>query len=99
MKIINIESSNLKTKRFKIELDNNKKYNFGLKGGSTYLDHKDKIKRENYRRRHLGNPKEKQLIEGLTPSPALFSYYILWGDSTNINTNIRTLNKLFKKVH
>ena len=81
------------------EYKNGKKYNFGLKGGSTYLDHKDKIKRDNYRRHHLGNPKEKQLIEGLTPSPALFSYYILWGDSTDININIRKLNKLIKKVH
>ena len=92
MKIINIESSNLKTKRFKVELDNGKKYNFGLKDGSTYLDHKDKIKRENYRRRHLMNPLEKHLIENLIPSPSLLSYMLLW-NTPSLNENIVILNK------
>ena len=98
MKIIKIEQFNLKTKRFKITLDDNSIYNFGLKGGSTYLDHQDKTKRENYRKRHSTNPLEKNLIDNYIPSPALFSFYILWGDSIDINKNINDLNKKLKKL-
>ena len=96
MKIIKLEDSQLKSKRFRIYLDNNKHYDFGLKTGETYIDHKDKIKRDNYRRRHYNSIKEQPYIQNLIPSPALFSYYLLWGDSSNINQNIKTLNKLLK---
>ena len=93
MKIINISKSDLKTKRYCVHLDDGSYYNFGLKTGSTYLDHNDKMKRDNYRARHLGNEKEKKLIESFTPSPALFSYYLLWGPYTDLNKNINYLNK------
>jgi hypothetical protein len=95
-KIIKIENSPRKNKRFRITLNNGDHYDFGLLGASTYLEHKDKIKRENYRKRHLGNDRENYLIKNLIPSPSLFSYYILWGDSTNINDNIKTLNSRLK---
>ena len=74
-------------------MNDGKYYDFGLEGGSTYLDHKDKTKRDNYRRRHYAQ--EKKLIDNLIPSPALFSYYILWGNSSDITENIRALNKMF----
>ena len=96
MKIIKLEDSQLKSKRFRIYLDNNKHYDFGLKSGETYIDHRDKIKRDNYRRRHYNSIKEQPYIQNLIPSPALFSYYLLWGDSSSINQNIKTLNKLLK---
>jgi len=96
MKIIKLEDSQLKSKRFRVYLDNNKHYDFGLKSGETYIDHRDKIKRDNYRRRHYNSIKEQPYIQNLIPSPALFSYYLLWGDSSSINQNIKTLNKLLK---
>jgi len=96
MKIIKLEDSQLKSKRFRIYLDNNKHYDFGLKSGETYIDHRDKIKRDNYRRRHYNSINEQPYIQNLIPSPALFSYYLLWGDSSSINQNIKTLNKLLK---
>jgi len=96
MKITSIHNSGFKTKRFLVVLDDGSNYNFGLKTGSTYIDHHDEKKRDNYRARHLGNQKEKQLIESFTPSPALFSFYILWGPYTNINENIQFLNKKLK---
>ena len=37
MKIIKLEDSQLKSKRFRIYLDNNKHYDFGLKTGETYI--------------------------------------------------------------
>jgi hypothetical protein len=97
--IVDIKASPLKTKRYRVFLDNGNYYDFGLKGGSTYLDHKDKVKRDNYIKRHYANPIEKRLIDNLIPSPALFSMYLLWGKYTNLNDNINHLNKLWIKKH
>jgi hypothetical protein len=47
MKILRIIDSPLKTKRFRIYLDNNKHFDFGVKNKhETYIDHKDKVRRE-----------------------------------------------------
>jgi len=95
-KIVKIENSPRKNKRFRVYLENNDHYDFGLDNGKTYVDHKDKIKRENYRKRHMANDTEKHLIQNFIPSPSLFSYYILWGDSTSVEENIEKLNKRLK---
>ena len=95
-KIVKIENSPRKNKRFRVYLENNDHYDFGLDNGKTYIDHHDKIKRENYRKRHMANDTEKHLIQNFIPSPALFSYYILWGDSTSVQENIEKLNKRLK---
>jgi hypothetical protein len=97
MKILNITSSPLKTKRFRIFLDNDDYYDFGLKTGQTYIDHKDKTKRYNYQVRHYNSKREQPFIKNVIPSPALFSYYILWGSSVSIKENIKQLNKLLIK--
>ena len=52
MKIIKLQNSQLKSKRFRVYLDNNKHYDFGLKTGETYIDRKDKVIRDNCRRRY-----------------------------------------------
>jgi hypothetical protein len=95
MKIVKIETSNRKNKRFKVTLDDGDVYHFGLLGASTYLEHGNKRKRDNYRKRHRGNDIERYLIETLTPSPALFSWALLWGDSTDLMKNIDKLNRLW----
>jgi len=97
MKIINITDSPKKSKRFRVYMDDGKHYDFGLDTGSTYIDHHDKQKRLAYIARHLGNIREKRLIYSVTPSPALFALALLWGEHTNINDNIKSLNHLFKK--
>lgn len=94
-KIIDYGFSPRKNKRYRIYMNDGKYYDFGLEGGLTYLDHKDKTKRDNYRRRHYAQ--EKTLIDNLIPSPALFSWALLWGDSDDIMQNIRSLNKKFNK--
>ena len=98
MKIVSITHSPLKTKRFRIILDNNKHYDFGLITGKTYIDHHDKTKRHNYQVRHYNLKKEQPFIQNLIPSPALFSYYVLWGETTDIMKNIQLLNKLLNKT-
>jgi len=100
IKIIELKPSKKENKRYKITIEDNgeqKAYDFGLKGGSTYVDHKDKAKREAYRKRHYANKKEKELIDNLLPSPALFSYYLLWGDKADISNNLNDLQKRFNK--
>jgi hypothetical protein len=83
------------SKRFLAELSLNgkiKRIKFGAPGGSTYLDHGDKKKRENYWKRHMANPVEKYRIENLIPSAALLSAYLLWGESTDLSENVDMLN-------
>jgi hypothetical protein len=99
MQIIHITKSNKKDKRLKVFLDNGDEYDFGLKDGSTYIDHKDKVKRMNYWLRHIANDKENQLISDLKPSPATFSAYLLWGKYPTLRENIEWLNSLFKKKY
>ena len=99
MEIINIKMSMRKDKRFKLTMNNGHTYHFGLDSGSTYIDHKDKKKRDAYRKRHYGNDFERLLIDHYTPSPATFSYYLLWGEHTDLNKNIDDLNKKLKKYN
>lgn len=84
-----IKPSTRKGKRFMAEI-NGKLIHFGAKNGSTYLEHKDKIKRENYIKRHKVNEDWTKI------NPASLSRFILWGDSTNINDNIEDYKKRFK---
>jgi hypothetical protein len=85
--------SNRKNKRF-VVVFGNEKYYFGSPTGSTYIDHGDKLKRENYRKRHLANKTERFRVENLIHSPSLVSMFLLWGDSTNIHTNLKKLNRI-----
>ena len=94
--IKDIINSPVKTKKFRAIMSDNRKIDFGLKSSRTYLDHKDKTKRNNYRARHLGNDREYYLIKNNIPSPALLSYYLLWGPYTTLHQNINYLNELLK---
>ena len=95
MEIIEVEEQEGKPKRFKLimsEYGKLKTYQFGQPNGTTFIDGATKQVRDNYRKRHLANKTEYHRITNLIPSPALFSYYILWGDSQNIIQNIEKLN-------
>ena len=94
--IIKVVISPLKTKKYRAIMSDGSKIDFGLKGSSTYLDHKDETKRNNYRVRHLANNREHYLIKHLIPSPALLSFYLLWGPYVNIHHNIQYLNEMLK---
>lgn len=92
-------NSNVKNKRFKITMDNGKSYNFGYSLGQTYIDHHNKNLRLRYWARHYANDKERELIDNLVPSPALFSAMILWGKYENAHDNISYLNDLWEYKH
>ena len=95
--IVDTQPSTNKHQRYKATLNNGKVINFGLDGGKTYIDHHDWVKRSNYRTRHYASLKEKPLLESLTPSPAVLSYYLLWGPFITISDNVEYLNRLWQK--
>jgi hypothetical protein len=94
MKIVSLEKSNRKDKKYKVIMSDGKEYHFGLKNSITYVEGATKEKRDAFLARHLNNPLEKKLIENLVPSPALFSVYLLW-NTNDLDENIKILNRLF----
>ena len=91
--MIQIFLSDKPNKRF-VAVYNNKKYYFGQPNANTYIDGASQTTRENYLKRHIANPVERLRIEQLIPSPALFSAYILWGQTQDINKNTEILEKM-----
>ena len=90
-----IKPSNIKGKKYTaIFYDNSgkkiKTSQFGAKGYEDYTIHKDKQRRDRYRARHKGNLSKTDYM-----SPAHLSYYILWGDSSSIKSNISSYKKKF----
>jgi hypothetical protein len=80
--------SNRKNKRF-IAIIDGKKYHFGSRGSSTYIDHKDKKKRENYIKRHSIREDWDEV------NPGSLSRFLLWGNSTSLEKNIKDYIKRF----
>tara|TARA_R110000803_G_scaffold210807_1_gene283842 strand:- start:1253 stop:1543 length:291 start_codon:yes stop_codon:yes gene_type:complete len=67
-----------------------KKTSFGASGYTDYTLSGDKKKRDAYRKRHVKDLKTKD------PTRAGYlSFYILWGDSTSIQTNLKAYKKRF----
>lgn len=77
-----IQKSTRAGKRFMATYANGKVVHFGQAGGQTYIDHGDKAKREAYLARH----KKRENWNNPFSAGAL-SRYLLWGDSTNMETN------------
>jgi len=89
MKLIDIIISKNKNKKYTaiFSIDEKiKKISFGAKGYEDYTTHKNKKRRHNYRQRHSKDKINSPMTAGS------LSWYILWGDSTSMNKNI----KLFK---
>ena len=94
MKLLNIQKSDRPKKKFMatFEKDNGKKKitYFGSAGMDDYTLTKDKEQRERYRTRH-----KKDLTTGDPTRAGFLSYYLLWGDSTSLQENIKSYKKKF----
>lgn len=94
-KLYTLYNSTLETKKFDVWIKNPKtgnikKISFGARGYDDYTIHKDKERRKKYRLRH-----QHDKINDPTSS-GFWSYWILWGESTDINKNMKSiLNKYF----
>ena len=91
-----IEKGTAKNKKLKAIFydEKGKKIKTAQFGDNRYQDYtlsKDKEQRKRYLARH-----KKDLSKGDYMSPSFLSYYILWGDSTSRNTNIKKYKKMFK---
>lgn len=64
---------------------------FGDSRYEDYTQHKDKKRRDKYRLRH-----KKDLSKGNYMNAGFLSYYILWGESAALKTNINKYKKKFK---
>ena len=66
--------------------------NFGSSTGSTFVDHADILKRENYLKRHAALNEDWDDYK----SAGSLARWILWGDSDDIETNIKAFKKRFQ---
>lgn len=83
MKFEGLKPSTRKDKRLMLIFSNPSLIiHFGLRDGLTYIDHKDKLKRDNYIKRHSVNEDWSMI------NPGSASRFILWGESTDLNTNL-----------
>ena len=89
---MDIVKSKTKNKRFTAIFRDGSRVNFGLKGGSTYIDHGENIKRINYLKRHKVNENWDKINAGS------LSRYVLWCDSKNINVNIQDYKRRFNLI-
>lgn len=101
MKLISVKPSDKKEKKYVATFclcegeskccdKKKKKVHFGSKGMDDYTITKDKEQRERYRTRH------KKDLETKDPMRAGYlSYYLLWGDSTSLQQNIKDFKKRF----
>ena len=60
-----------------------KKIHFGSRNSQTYLNHHDKLKRRNYLKRHEALGENWSEINA-----GSLSAFLLWGDSTDLKTNL-----------
>ena len=85
-----IEKSTRAGKRFMATYANGKVVHFGQAGGKTYIDHGDKAKREAYLTRH-----KKRENWNDPYSPGALSRWLLWGDTTSLDTNHNAFMRMF----
>ena len=93
MKLLSIQPSTRKEKKMMALFDNEgraKTIHFGSKGADDFTITKDKQQRERYIARHKANEDWTK-----PDSAGALSRFILWGDSTNIHTNIAQFKKRF----
>ncbi len=92
MKLLKVERSDNKNKKYvaTFDLGNKlKRIHFGHSDYEDYTIHHDKERRERYRARHytgkIANPDTANSL----------SYYILWGDNTSLQQNVKDFKKRF----
>jgi hypothetical protein len=90
MKLLRIVEARNPKKKYRAEFSDGKGVEFGQANAPDYTITKDKAQRDRYRARHK--------VDLLTDDPrraGFLSYYILWGDSTDMGRNIATYKRMF----
>jgi hypothetical protein len=90
MKLLRLTEPRNPAKKWRAEFSDGKGVEFGQANAPDYTLTKDKAQRDRYRARHK--------VDLLTDDPrraGFLSYYILWGDSTDMGRNIATYKRMF----
>ena len=90
MKLLRIVRSTNPNKKWDAIFDDGTRTPFGARGMDDFTITHDKEQRDRYRARHA-----KDLTTNDPTAAGYLSYYLLWGDSTNLNVNIRAFKKRF----
>lgn len=94
VKLLRITTSTAPGKKYTAEFDldgrKTKYVHFGAVGMDDYTITHDKAQRARYRSRHA---KDLETFDPL--SPGYLSYYILWGNSTDLQKNARAYKRFF----
>ena len=94
MKLVSITHSDKPEKKFVAKFQSDagrtKSVYFGAAGMDDYTRTKDTAQRDRYRARHA-----KDLTTGDPTKAGYLSYYILWGPSTSIQSNISAYKRKF----
>ena len=94
MKLLSIKQSTKADKKLMASFENEngrtKSTHFGQATADDYTKTHDKAQRDRYRTRHA-----KDLQTGDPTRPGFLSYYLLWGDSTSLQTNIAAYKRRF----
>ena len=90
MRLVRVVESPVTGKKYRAEFEGGKHTDFGASGMSDYTINQDKDRRERYRSRH------RKDLETNDPTRAGYlSWYLLWGDSTSLRTNIAEYKRRF----
>jgi hypothetical protein len=90
MKLLRVIEARNPAKKWRAEFSDGKGVEFGQAGAPDYTLSKDKAQRDRYRTRHK--------VDLMTEDPrraGFLSYYILWGDSTDMGRNIASYKRMF----
>ena len=85
-----LKNSNKTNKRFQVKIDK-KTIHFGLKGGSTYIDHKDDNKKAAWIARH--KVREIWTKSGIKTA-GFWSRWLLW-EEPSLTASIKKIEKKF----
>ena len=95
--LVKVAKSKTKGKKyyalFKLKDGTFKTISFGAAGYTDYLLSKDKEKRDRYRKRHSKDLLTDANKKGL--GAGSLSYFLLWGPTTSLSTNIKLYKKRF----
>jgi hypothetical protein len=92
---VDINKSPKKDKKFRATFKDRKgkvikQTDFGFAGASDFTIHKDKDRRTRYRKRHKKDLDTKDFTRA-----GYLSFYVLWGDSSDLQTAIKDYKKRF----
>lgn len=94
LKLVKIKRSPKPEKKwravFQSKAGKEKNVDFGSAGADDYTKTGDKEQRARYRARH-----RKDLQHGDYTKPGYLAWHILWGDSTDMETNVRAYKRRY----